>query len=100
MFLFLCVCVFGDPVEVKISVMEGDDVSLHPEVTDIQRHDDINWKFNDHLIDHRFKNSELNQQTGDLNIKNIRHDQSGKYEVNITGSKLIFRTFRVYVRGE
>ncbi|KAI7790770.1 hypothetical protein IRJ41_000686 [Triplophysa rosa] len=83
-------------VSVSVSVKEGDSVTLQTGVTDGK---DVKWKFNGaNLTDSRFTNSEVNEQTGDLNISNIGLDQSGEYQVNINGR--LHRIFRISISGE
>ncbi|XP_050959729.1 vascular endothelial growth factor receptor 3-like [Labeo rohita] len=77
----------------SISVMEGDSVTLHTGVTEIQRNDRIKWMFGDKdtpvadfngPVDGR--NIHLNSQTGDLTITNIQTHQSGVYKVELSTS--------------
>ncbi|XP_056613893.1 uncharacterized protein LOC130429384 isoform X2 [Triplophysa dalaica] len=110
--------VFGDPDEGK-RVMEGDSVTLHTRVTDVQKDDVIKWWFvppddsasliacigNLILIkdiaDERFKErlQISNIQTADLTIKNMRIKHSGLYKAQIirfrTGIKE--KSFRIVV---
>ncbi len=98
-----------DVVE-SVSVMEGDSVTLHAGVSEIQRDDQIVCMFKDQVIpiahlnrpnDARWRNIHLNDQTRDLVISNIRSDQSGDYKVEInTISKVLHRKFRIAVGGE
>ncbi|XP_057181121.1 uncharacterized protein LOC130548395 isoform X1 [Triplophysa rosa] len=85
-------------VEVK-SVMEGDSFALYTGLTDIQTDDVIQWKFNGTLIANlthsSVPNIDVNRRTGDLNITNIRMDQSGVYQIIGKGLQ---RTFRVNVK--
>ncbi|XP_051551231.1 SLAM family member 9-like isoform X4 [Myxocyprinus asiaticus] len=100
LFLWHVVGVFG--VE-RVSVMEGDSVTLHTDVTEIQRDDEIEWRFgpeniriarikrkigdfstSDDVLDGRFRGRlHLNNQTGSLTITNIRTEHTGLYELNI-----------------
>lgn len=112
---------FTDKVK-SVSVMLGDSLSLHPDVTDVQNYDVICWRFqhgisplaelsrktgnvfirDDHL-DERFRNKlKLDIQTGSLTIKNTRMEQSGLYEVEITSTSTytIHQIFTVTVSGE
>ncbi|XP_056614078.1 uncharacterized protein LOC130429504 isoform X1 [Triplophysa dalaica] len=81
-----------------VSLMEGDFFTLQPGVK-IQTADVVEWKFNgDVLKPSRVANCDVNHQTGDLNIANIRLNQSGEYEVNVTGGSLMLhKTFRINV---
>ncbi|XP_051977645.1 uncharacterized protein LOC127639585 isoform X1 [Xyrauchen texanus] len=108
--LFLCFAkgVFGvDTDELKsVSVMEGDSVTLHTDLTEIQRNDQILWmfgpqetriaeiikRFNLSFIDDdddgRFKDKlQLDDQTGSLIIRNIRIKHSGLYKLMIFSNR-------------
>ncbi|XP_016116392.1 uncharacterized protein [Sinocyclocheilus grahami] len=82
-----------------VSVTEGDSVTLKSGVTDIQKDDEIEWRFNGTRIakissdsseiwvkpDGSFKDRLLlDNQTGDLKISNIRTTDSGQYKVKIS----------------
>ncbi|XP_056304489.1 SLAM family member 9-like [Danio aesculapii] len=109
--------VFG--VEVKsVSATEGDSVFLHISVTEEQRTNEIEWRFeNDILIAKlnrmnnmstfyndsaggRFRGRlKLDSQTGSLIITNSRSTDSGLYQVTNINSKPLFTfTFTVYAR--
>ncbi|XP_057181224.1 uncharacterized protein LOC130548462 [Triplophysa rosa] len=113
--------VFGDAGEVKS--VERDSVTLHTNVTELQRYDGIQWMFHhgnsplaeinrtvdifsthDDVLDGRFKDKiKLDVQTGSLTIKNIRNKHSGFYQVDITSnnrSHTIHKSFTVTVRDE
>ncbi|XP_056615019.1 uncharacterized protein LOC130430093 isoform X2 [Triplophysa dalaica] len=99
--------------EVKsVSVMEGDSVTLHTNVTDIQTSDVIRWRFGegesrDLLVDidkncisynGPFKDRlQTDIQTGDLTITNMRIKHSGPYEVQISRAGTIYKRFSVNV---
>ncbi|XP_051741571.1 uncharacterized protein LOC127508050 isoform X16 [Ctenopharyngodon idella] len=108
--------IVGDEVK-SVSVMEGEDVTLrvNPE---IQTGDTIFWMFGDdnspvaknteekceeesEYRDSRFKdNVDLNDQTGDLTIKNIRKINTGEYKLKIIrNGKSSFKLFNVTVSG-
>ncbi|XP_067253059.1 CD48 antigen-like [Chanodichthys erythropterus] len=103
---------FGD----SLSVMEGDSVTLHTDLTEIHEDDDILWKFGaeKHVIaeiskdsgifstyngtDGRFRDRlKLDDQTGSLTITNITTEHAGVYELQISGVKLTSKTFNVSV---
>uniref|UniRef100_A0A8C2DJM3 Ig-like domain-containing protein n=1 Tax=Cyprinus carpio TaxID=7962 RepID=A0A8C2DJM3_CYPCA len=122
MFLLVCLCswslagVFGDEVK-SVSVMEGDSVTLNTNDTDIQKNDQILWRFghNNFLIaqinrknnksrfyndigDGRFRDRlQLDHQTGSLTITNIRTTDSGLYKVTSTSTQKLFNTFSLAV---
>ncbi|XP_057184006.1 uncharacterized protein LOC130550530 isoform X1 [Triplophysa rosa] len=119
MFVLLVCGVFGDPDEVKI-VMEGDSVTLHTNVTDIQKDDEIRWRFgpdgSSSLLVHidqnvpSYKDSAdgtfsdrlqiSNIQTGDLTIKNMRIKHSGLYKAQIVRpTGVTQRKFSIEVYG-
>ncbi|XP_056615342.1 uncharacterized protein LOC130430311 isoform X2 [Triplophysa dalaica] len=108
--LVLCFCscligLFGDEVK-SVSVMEGESVTLHTDVTHRQTHVEIEWRFgvNGPVIA-RIKRSvninptynetieifrerlKMNNQTGDLTITNITSQHSGLYRINIPGEQ-------------
>uniref|UniRef100_A0A8C1NST3 Immunoglobulin domain-containing protein n=1 Tax=Cyprinus carpio TaxID=7962 RepID=A0A8C1NST3_CYPCA len=104
--------VFGE----SVSVMEGDSVTLHTDVTEIHEDDDILWMFgsNKSLIaeisrdagifftyngpDERFRDRlKLDNQTGSLTITNITTKHAGVYDVKISGAKLTSKTFNISV---
>ncbi|CAM4660837.1 unnamed protein product [Leuciscus chuanchicus] len=96
--------VFGE----SVSVMEGDSVTLHTSLPEIQRHDVLQWRFGakgaliaqinkgankssvyDDVPDGRFRDRlKLDNQTGDLTITNTRTEHSGHYEVTSTRNKI------------
>ncbi|XP_056615006.1 uncharacterized protein LOC130430086 [Triplophysa dalaica] len=101
----MCLCcsgVFGDEVK-SVSVMEGHSVTLHTDLTHIQTHDEIEWRFgvNGPVIV-RIKRSvhinpiynndkteifrdrvKMNNQTGDLTITHITSQHSGLYQLKM-----------------
>ncbi|XP_048035753.1 uncharacterized protein LOC125261187 isoform X1 [Megalobrama amblycephala] len=99
-----------------VPVLERDSVILHSGLTEIQRDDQITWKFEETLIsqlnnqtaeifadvlDGRFKDRlKLNQMNGSLIITDIRPNTSGLYVVEITKIKSSYtthKTFRVTI---
>ncbi|XP_058618041.1 SLAM family member 9-like [Onychostoma macrolepis] len=117
MFVLFCLCwwrligVFGE----SVSVMEGDSVTLHTNVTEIQEDYDILWKFGatksllakiknkKHIFtfngsDGRFRDRlKLDNQSGSLTITNITTEHAGLYEVKISAAKMSSKTFSVSV---
>ncbi|KTG43575.1 hypothetical protein cypCar_00028297 [Cyprinus carpio] len=95
--------------------MEGDSVTLHMCLNQIQKYEKILWKFENTLIaqfdkasqtfstkdgnDGRFRNRlELNTESGSLTIRNIRTNHSGVYKVDmISTSGSSNRRFNVTV---
>ncbi|XP_055072929.2 uncharacterized protein [Misgurnus anguillicaudatus] len=84
-----------------ISIMKGDSVTLHTDLTDVQR-DHVMWWISDTVIaeidgnaqiistydgaDGRFGDRlKLNNQTGDLTITDIRSTEVGLYNLEISG---------------
>uniref|UniRef100_A0A8C1Z802 Ig-like domain-containing protein n=1 Tax=Cyprinus carpio TaxID=7962 RepID=A0A8C1Z802_CYPCA len=122
-FCCLCCChlvgVFADSDAVKsVSVTEGDSVTLHSGLTEIQKEDIIMWSFGraDTLIalidkeDEIFDTShgdvvgfrdrlKLDHQTGSLTITNTRTTDSGLYQITIKASTETTHRFRVTVYG-
>ncbi|XP_058616637.1 uncharacterized protein LOC131530401 isoform X2 [Onychostoma macrolepis] len=101
-----------------LSVMEGDSVTLHADLTEIQNHDTILWMFGpkDSIIsqltrkndlnsffitdDARFRGRlQLDQNTGSLTIRNTRIRHSGQYKLTISREKTTSKTFNVSVFG-
>uniref|UniRef100_A0A673IRF7 Ig-like domain-containing protein n=1 Tax=Sinocyclocheilus rhinocerous TaxID=307959 RepID=A0A673IRF7_9TELE len=117
----MCLCAFTlfgvEAGETKsLSVMEGDSVTLHIDVTDIQGSDAvIEWMFGaenpdiviaeinraaniSHVTDEIFRDRvKMDSQTGSLTITNIRTTDSGLYQVEITTNKEAEKTFNVTV---
>ncbi|XP_056614714.1 SLAM family member 6-like [Triplophysa dalaica] len=105
----------GDEVK-SVSVMEGDSVTLHTELIEIQRHDYILWQFVNKgtIIAQIQKESsvmfdsnkifgdglKLNSQTGSLIITNIRLTDSGLYKLQISrNTATSYKRFNVTVYG-
>ncbi|XP_016107369.1 SLAM family member 5-like [Sinocyclocheilus grahami] len=121
-FIFICLCswslagVFGDEVK-SVSVMEGDSVTLNTDDTDIQRKDQILWRFGhkDILIAQinrknnkskchednaagRFRDRlQLDHQTGSLSITNTTTTDSGLYKVTSSRTETPLNTFNLTV---
>ncbi|XP_026054422.1 uncharacterized protein LOC113040291 [Carassius auratus] len=106
----------------SVSVLVGDSVTLHTDLTEIQRDDEIQWKYGQQKSpvaeinrkarkistydgpDGRFRhNLQLDHCTGSLTIRNIGISHSGLYEVDISTSSskhTIHKSFIVMVSGE
>ncbi|XP_050951462.1 uncharacterized protein LOC127154102 isoform X2 [Labeo rohita] len=112
--IFLLMCgVFGvDADEVKsVSVMEGDSVTLNPDLTEIQKIIQMQWRFGDPVIAKIDGNKILYPnytdifrgrlqltQTGSLTIKNMRTKHTGIYKLSIDLSTgRLQKTFSVTV---
>ncbi|KAL1252089.1 hypothetical protein QQF64_019885 [Cirrhinus molitorella] len=88
-----------------VSVMEGDSVTLHTGLTEVQTEDQILWKFGDEVIarlnnrcSNKWNNICLKPQTGDLNISSIRRIQHGDYKVEINTRRMILnRTYNMNI---
>ncbi len=92
-------------------MMEGDSVTLNTNVTELHKHDDVNWYFGTNLVvkifstsdihDGRFRNRlKLDNQTGSLTITNITTQHAGLYQLVTEGAKYSSQTFSVSVYGE
>ncbi|KAK9978818.1 hypothetical protein ABG768_020556 [Culter alburnus] len=121
MFIFICLCLWSlngvfvaDAVKSE-SVTEGESVSLNSSLTQIQTHEEINWKFGDILIAKLNKNKEskffkesaegrfrdrlkLDHQTGSLTIINSRTTDSGLYTVSSSRDTINTINLTVYAR--
>ncbi|XDV23376.1 hypothetical protein PO909_027969 [Leuciscus waleckii] len=103
--------VFGvDKVkQVSVSVMKGDSVTLHTDVTELQS-DKIEWMSEDNVIIAQIANNkisiddvsegrlELDHQTGSLTIRNITENRI--YNLDIGGRIQISKRFNVTVHDE
>ncbi|KAK9967153.1 hypothetical protein ABG768_001565 [Culter alburnus] len=92
-------CVFDDTV--KISVKEGDSVTLNSDLTEMKDDDVIQWRFEntliaefnkradrftvyDDVLDGRFRDRlKLDKQTGSLTITNTTTEHAGVYQLQI-----------------
>ncbi|XP_039547170.1 uncharacterized protein LOC120492912 isoform X2 [Pimephales promelas] len=107
-----------DETETK-SVMEGDSVTLHTGVTEIQRDEHILWTFRPHdsetriaeiykqiisMYDSgdnkRFRDRlQIDEKTGSLTITNINKLHSGLYKVQVISEKVKHMSFNIAVYG-
>ncbi|XP_056614089.1 natural killer cell receptor 2B4-like isoform X1 [Triplophysa dalaica] len=106
--------VFGDEVK-SVSVMEGENVTLHTDVTELHTDDVILWMFGvqrpdetiaeinrevkkTSSISEKLKNHvEIDDQTGSLIITNITTQHTGLYQVEIIGNTVQNKHFSVTV---
>ncbi len=100
----------------RLSVAEGDSVTLQTDATEIHEDEDILWYFGDKKsliakfnretktddgLDERFRDRlKLDHQTGSLTITNTTTQHAGLYQLEISGAKLKSKTFSVSVYGE
>ncbi|XP_051551238.1 uncharacterized protein LOC127439156 isoform X2 [Myxocyprinus asiaticus] len=95
------VTVYSESGVETVSVMEGDSVTLHTDLTEILRDELLLWKFDNTRIaninreenqfsvydgtDGKFRGKlELDSRTGSLKIRDIRTEHSGLYELQIS----------------
>ncbi|XP_016384659.1 uncharacterized protein LOC107721245 [Sinocyclocheilus rhinocerous] len=101
-----------------VSVKEGNSITLKTGAVEIQRDDEVVWMFGPQelVIAEIYKNAsnisypnveqfrdklQLDHQTGDLTISDIRIPISGDYQIQITGSKATkTKRFKVIVRED
>uniref|UniRef100_A0A8C1QU52 Immunoglobulin domain-containing protein n=1 Tax=Cyprinus carpio TaxID=7962 RepID=A0A8C1QU52_CYPCA len=100
-----------------VVVAAGESVHLYTGLNEIQRDDEIQWRFGDKnsliaeikggtgethdVTDERFRDSlELNKKTGDLIIKNSRTKHTGRYKLKISSSEgNTYSTYSVFIRA-
>ncbi|XP_065099354.1 uncharacterized protein [Paramisgurnus dabryanus] len=87
-----------------INVTEGESVELQSGISELQDDDQIQWRSEakDAIIAVRNgktdKNMTLNNQTGSLTIKNIKHSDTGVYELQIKNKNpTSYKKFNVFV---
>uniref|UniRef100_A0A8C1V829 Immunoglobulin domain-containing protein n=1 Tax=Cyprinus carpio TaxID=7962 RepID=A0A8C1V829_CYPCA len=103
-FLFaMGVFVATDEIQ-SVSLLEGDSVTLYTDVTELHENDELEWRFNGTLIanisrgpngisvwvktDGALKDRlQLQNQTGDLKIRNIRNTDSGQWKIKILSTR-------------
>ncbi|XP_056312323.1 uncharacterized protein si:ch73-44m9.1 [Danio aesculapii] len=110
----------GHEAETKsLSVIEGNLVTLHTDITKLNGDELIVWRFGDegklltkedketksppyYSTDERFRDRlQLNDQTGSLTIKNMKDTDAGLYTLKINSNKqILHRKFIVTVSGE
>ncbi|XP_073700169.1 uncharacterized protein [Garra rufa] len=94
----------------SISVMEGDSVSLHTDVTEKQKYLLVQWRFESTRIaeanrlmqtsstyDERFKDRLQLDQTGSLTITNTKTTDSGLYQLTIVSKETSYMNYDVTV---
>jgi len=104
----------------SVSVMEGDSVTLHTDLTEIHEDDYILWKYGaerhiiaeilkiygffytyDDVPDGRFRDRlKLDNQTGSLTITHTTTEHTGVYRLLIIRAEKSSKTFSVSVYGE
>lgn len=111
--------VFSAETDEKVSVMEGDSVTLHTNLTEIQNDDTILWMFGptDFLISQIKRHNHLtsffvtdniefrgrlqvDQNAGSLTIRNTRVRHSGQYKLSISREITTTNIFNVTVSGK
>ncbi|XP_056615517.1 uncharacterized protein LOC130430426 [Triplophysa dalaica] len=109
--------VFGADDVVRLSVMEGDSVTLHINPDEINNASVLLWVFSDEETflakidrethqtsipgnnDERFRNRLQVDQTGSLTITDVRTTDSGLYKLQISSSEISHKRLNVTVTG-
>ncbi|XDV23394.1 hypothetical protein PO909_027980 [Leuciscus waleckii] len=95
----------------SVSVMEGDSVTLHTYVTEVQKYLMVQWTFGSTRIaevnrlmqtrsmyDERFRDRlKLDDQTGSLTITNTKTNDSGLYQLTIVSRETSYMSFNLIV---
>uniref|UniRef100_A0A8C1VB89 Ig-like domain-containing protein n=1 Tax=Cyprinus carpio TaxID=7962 RepID=A0A8C1VB89_CYPCA len=98
-----CSGVFGDEVKSVSSVMEGDSVTLNPDLTEVQRMDLIMWKFGpeDIII------AQIHKKKSRVYDNNAAGRFRGRLKLDQTGSLIITNTtitdselYKVYIKTD
>ncbi|XP_067271634.1 uncharacterized protein si:dkey-182g1.2 [Pseudorasbora parva] len=104
-----------DAIPKKVSVTEGDSVTLHHDIADIENYDVIEWMFEDEAnpiaqinkktsenpsydeTDERFRGRLKLDHTGSLTITNTKSTDAGLYKLKVTGQNkgVKYRQIRV-----
>lgn len=103
----------------KVSVLEGDSITLHTNLTEIHKVDLMMWMYGAQsaiiaklngksqtcsfydVDDGRFEDRlQLDNQTGSLSISDVRTKHSGDYQLKIISTETSSKTFSVTVHGE
>ncbi|XP_051762386.1 uncharacterized protein LOC127519033 [Ctenopharyngodon idella] len=97
-FFYLCFFCLVETDETEVPVMAGDSFTLRIGLTEIQSHDEIEWRFGSsrtliativkgnikYGVDKRFTESlQIERHTGDLTIANVSDEHNGVYELSI-----------------
>ncbi|KAK7136730.1 hypothetical protein R3I93_016934 [Phoxinus phoxinus] len=118
LFLLLLDGVVGGETDETMSVMEGDSVTLHTNLTEVRNDDTILWLFGpkdsvlsqitrkDDLTSYFVTDNEsfrgrlqVDQNTGSLTIRNTRIRHLGQYKLSISREKTTIKIFNVTVFG-
>uniref|UniRef100_A0A8C1BI97 Ig-like domain-containing protein n=1 Tax=Cyprinus carpio carpio TaxID=630221 RepID=A0A8C1BI97_CYPCA len=116
LFLMLLDGAFGAETDETVSVMEGDSVTLHTNLTEVLNDDTILWLFGrkDSIIsqitrkqdltsffvtdDARFRGRlQVDQKTGTLTIRKTRIKHSGQYKLTVSRKQTTTKIFNVTV---